>query len=136
MLPGGPPCTGIAPWPKDGAPPTIDVIAKDVESIVTILDVKGGYGGNDFVNQEPAEVDVAELGNRIKNPVGRLLGRERTLMQAAEHDAPIEKIGKVFSQHGHEPPEDVASSVVTFDCELDNPPFSKSAEETSADFEG
>ncbi|GAA2391442.1 hypothetical protein [Streptomyces coeruleofuscus] len=64
VLPGGPPCTGIA-W-SDRVLPEIDVIAQDVESLVEILNVKGDYEEDDFMNRKPADMGVAEFGKRIK----------------------------------------------------------------------
>ncbi|ELP61484.1 hypothetical protein PV735_31910 [Streptomyces turgidiscabies] len=80
----------------------IEVIAKNVESIITTLNVKGGYGNNDFVNQGPAEVDIAEFVKQIKIPSVDRQDENGHLMQAAEYDARIEMIRNVFWERRQE----------------------------------
>lgn len=85
VLPGGPPCTDIASWSADGAFLAIDVIAKDVESIVGILDINGDYDENDFVKQEPGQTwALTSSAGKARNPVRRPPGRERTPRASAQ----------------------------------------------------
>ncbi|MFI6464515.1 hypothetical protein [Streptomyces sp. NPDC050538] len=112
------------PWPEGGAPPTIDLIPEVGEPTFAILDVKGGYGENDFVNREPAEMNVTEFGNRIKNPVDQPPGRERTPHASKPSTADeSRRSGTSAGSSDINPMEDGTSSVVTFDILLGNPPF-------------
>lgn len=95
VLPDGPPCTDIASWSADGALLAIDVIAKDVESIVEILDINGDYDENDFVKQEPGQTWVlTSSAGKARNPVRRPPGRNGHLAQAPKRATRIESPDK------------------------------------------